>query len=108
RVLGKDVLLVPLGGERGDGVRREPPCHVLNGQLIVGKLKLGGHSVSIGSSPRMTSHPYRYCRSQCVSSAPPSDIRSRILLSDRLPLNPVPETLTTARRRSSHSEGAKT
>src|SRR5690606_2215131 len=43
RVLGKDVLLVPLGGERRDPFRRKTPRHLLDGELVLAKLELARH-----------------------------------------------------------------
>src|SRR5690606_39599982 len=43
RVLGKDVLLVPLGGERRNPLRRKTPRHLLDGELVLAKLELARH-----------------------------------------------------------------
>src|SRR5690606_16738096 len=56
RGLGQDVLLVPLGGERRNPLRREAPRHLLDGELVLAKLELARH-------------PRGYCPLPMIASA---------------------------------------
>src|SRR5207248_9107729 len=47
RLPGKDVLLVPFGGEGRDGVRRELARHLLDLELVVGEIELRHRAAGI-------------------------------------------------------------